>query len=273
MTATATLESPAVTTSDPEILVDDYGNVMSQQATEVVVESVVEKPSPAFVPHLEAKEIIAKDALIKELELKQQRQASGQIPVLPAEGIGNKIKQNMIYRREMKRAESDAEAIAKFERKLKRSGKTTTYQPTDESRTEARTQLELETKRQADRQEAYKTPRERMKLATERTKHVSRISAERGKIAGRAVAERSKQAAERTKLFTAERAKAIAGRAAKLATKRGGIAGRMWSQHRQGINQIRQIKQNANINVAQADTAISSVESTGTVDQRQPSYD
>lgn len=63
----------------------------------------------------ERKEAEAKEEAKKELEIKAARQASGQIPTTSVEGMINNFKQNMVFRREMKRATGDARVFAKLE--------------------------------------------------------------------------------------------------------------------------------------------------------------
>lgn len=63
----------------------------------------------------ERKEAVAIEEAKKELEIKVARQASGQIPSTPVDGVISRFKQDRVVKREMKRASGDARAFAKLE--------------------------------------------------------------------------------------------------------------------------------------------------------------
>lgn len=58
------------------------------------------------------KEEVAQEAARQELKIKAEREVTGQIPIVEVKGNINKIKQNIAYRREMKRAVADAKYFA-----------------------------------------------------------------------------------------------------------------------------------------------------------------
>lgn len=147
----ATSEAPPVTNTDPEVLVYDQDKVLSEEAAEVIVGSVVttdlEEPKKAitdseralwdqnvkvekakeafkFAKHgysrKERKEAVSEEAARLELKIKAERQASGQIPTLLPIGGNikldraiNKLERKIVMKREMKRAVGDAKAFAK----------------------------------------------------------------------------------------------------------------------------------------------------------------
>lgn len=107
-----------------------------------------------------------------ELQLKTQRQESGRIPIAPVKGIGNRIRQNKDYRREMKIAESDAaelaELLTKPEEQIKREAARRA------SREAMKDRIKLEARR------AAKSTAEHAKQATVRGAKFTKSAAVRG---------------------------------------------------------------------------------------------
>lgn len=125
---------------------EPLARVLSEPAVEAVVSSVVEEPKKAisgrerelwdrrvdvqrakeglkFAKHgysrKEKKQAEATEAMLIESKLKAERQASGRIPARPVIGRINNMRQNRVFRREMKNAVADSKELAKHEIKMR----------------------------------------------------------------------------------------------------------------------------------------------------------